>query len=215
MLDRLPYVVEPMTLSDVGQVMAIERVAFPTPWSARAYRYEIAENEHSTMLVVRPTPRPREWPNRVLRRLRLTQPRPVLGYAGFWLLVDDAHISTIATHPQWRRRGFGELLLISLLDRAAERDADRATLEVRVSNQAAQNLYYKYGFQIASLRRRYYADNNEDAYLMTTPCFETPSFQANLHRCRIRLGSRLQAQGRDTPNPAWTMAGPVHDPPNS
>jgi ribosomal-protein-alanine N-acetyltransferase len=192
MSDRLPYVVEPMTPADLDQVMEIERVAFPAPWSPRAYRFEITENEHSTMVVVRSKNRfdgrLAEW----IRSVKRLRPGPVLGYAGFWLLVNDAHIATIATHPQWRHRGLGELLLLSLLERGAKLGAHRATLEVRVSNWVALSLYLKYGFEIVSRRKRYYSDNDEDAFIMATPPFETPKFQANLGQCRTQLLGRLQ-----------------------
>lgn len=196
MSPRLPYTVEPMSLDDLDQVIEIERAAFPTPWSVRAYRFEITQNEHSTMIVVRPAPYIGERFYQWLHSLNLLKPGPVLGYAGSWLLVDDAHVATIATHPHWRRRGLGELLLLSLLERGAEMGAVRATLEVRVSNKAAQGLYQKYGFETVSRRRRYYSDNNEDAFIMATPPFRTPSFQANLHLCRADLHARLQAQAK-------------------
>lgn len=195
MPEQLPYVVESMTVADISQVMEIEQISFPTPWSARAYRYEVTENDHSTMLVVRPWVAPGGRLVRLTRQFGLVQPGPVLGYAGFWLLVEDAHICTIAVHPHWRRQGLGELLLISLLDRGKELDALRATLEVRVSNRAAQKLYQKYGFEIVSRRKRYYSDNNEDAYIMATAPFETPAFQRNLNHRRTQLYSRLQAGG--------------------
>ncbi len=197
MPDQLPYIVEPMTLADIDQVMEIEQVAFPTPWSARAYRFEVADNEHSTMIVVRPANWSPGWLSRVAASFKLAQPEPLLGYAGFWLLADDAHICTIAVHPQWRRQGLGELLLLSLLDRAIDLGAHRSTLEVRVSNQAAQGLYAKYGFEIASRRRGYYADTNEDAYIMITPPFRAPAFQANLRRCRDQLHTRLRKENPD------------------
>ncbi|MGD2040345.1 MAG: ribosomal protein S18-alanine N-acetyltransferase [Anaerolineae bacterium] len=195
MPDRLPFVVQPMRLSDLDQVIEIERTAFSSPWSARAYRYEIQKNEHSTMLVVRPAPHPGGCVGRGLRSLKRTQPGPVLGYGGFWLLVDEAHIATIAVHPEWRRRGLGELLLLTMLERAAEQDAQRATLEVRVSNTTAQSLYTRYGFSIVSLQRRYYADNNEDAFIMITPPFDSPGFVANLDHCRTQLYASLLAGG--------------------
>jgi len=198
MADRLSFLVEPMTLADIDQVMEIEQVAFPAPWSARAYRYEITENDHSTMLVVRSAGaglrvRPEGPWMRLARHLRLVRPGPVLGYAGFWLLVDEAHICTIAVHLSWRGRGLGELLLISLLDRSIELGARVATLEVRVSNQVAQDLYRKYSFEIVSRRKRYYTNNNEDAYIMTTLPFDTPEFQVNLSHRRAQLYTRLQA----------------------
>ena len=207
MTDPLPYLVEPMTLADLGEVMEIEQIAFPTPWPARAYRYEIVDNSHSTILALRPAavahgPFKRLARQPLARRLRLAAPGPVLGYAGFWLLVDEAHIYTIAVHPKWRGRGLGELLLLSLMERGMQAGADRATLEVRVSNQIAQKLYSKYGFEIVSQRKGYYTDNSEDAYVMTTPSFATPEFQASLSLWRDRLYARLQA--RD----AGTQTGP-------
>jgi ribosomal-protein-alanine N-acetyltransferase len=192
-----------MTLADLDQVMEIEQVAFPTPWSARAYRYEIAENKHSTIVALRPAggvkgPFERLARHILARRLRLATPKPVLGYAGFWLLVDEAHIYTIAVHPHWQGRGLGELLLLSLMERGIVAGAERATLEVRTSNQIAQRLYSKYGFEIVSQRKGYYSDNNEDAYVMTTPSFATPEFRASLARQHSRLYARLQAQAADT-----------------
>ncbi|HSJ54155.1 MAG TPA: ribosomal protein S18-alanine N-acetyltransferase [Anaerolineae bacterium] len=193
MPERLPYVIEPMTLADIDRVMDIEQLSFSAPWSARAYRFELTENENSVMLVVRQAP---AWGGlrRWLRRHNPAEQRPVLGYAGMWLLVDDGHISTIAVHPEWRGRGLGEMLVLALLERARERGARRATLEVRVSNEGAQALYRHVGFDIVSRRRHYYADNNEDAYIMATPAFDQPGFWENLERRRAGLHARLQAQ---------------------
>jgi ribosomal-protein-alanine N-acetyltransferase len=184
-----------MTLSDVGQVMEIERASFSAPWSPRAYRYELTENEHSTMLVVRAALDSKDRARRLKRFLGMVKSEPVLGYGGFWLLVDQAHICTIAVHPEWRRRGLAELLLISLLDRGVQRGALSATLEVRLSNLAAQGLYRKYLFMVVSRRKRYYADNNEDALIMTTPRLDSPEFQSNLALRRRQLLARLQAAG--------------------
>jgi ribosomal-protein-alanine N-acetyltransferase len=207
MSDLLPYVVEPMTLADLDGVLAIEQIAFTAPWSRRAYHYEITQNEHSTMVVVRVAPRARGLFAKWLHWQTGAKPSPLLGYAGFWLLVDDLHISTIAVHPEWRERGLGELLLISLLDRGARQGADRASLEVRVSNLAAQGLYRKYGFEIVSRQKRYYADNNEDAYIMVTPPFGTSEFKSNLLQCRAGLQARMLAESADLPH--RTSDGPT------
>ncbi len=192
MREHLPYVVEPMTLADIAQVMAIEQEVFTAPWSARAYRYEITRNDHSTMLVVRSAGTPSGPLEFLKRHMGIVKPLPVLGYAGLWLLADETHICTIAVHPQWQRSGLGELLLVSLLDESKKLGALRATLEVRVSNSAALALYLKYGFEIVAWRKRYYIDNNEDAYIMTTPPFEEACFQANLGDRRRQLHARLQ-----------------------
>ncbi len=190
---HLPYVIEPMTLADLDSIMEIERVAFAAPWSARAYRYEITQNEQSIMLVVRPAAPPRGMLAWLRDRLEPPRPSSLLGYAGLWLLLDEAHICTIAVHPERRRQGLGELLVLALLDQGMERGARRATLEVRVTNLAAQRLYHKYGFEIVSVRKRYYSDNGEDAYIMTTPSFDTAEFQANLRQRRTQLHERLGA----------------------
>lgn len=200
-----------MTLDDLDRVMAIEQVAFSAPWSRRAYRYEITQNEHSTMLVVRYVPGSRSPFANWLRRQTTTKPPSLLGYGGFWLLVDDVHISTIAVHPEWRGRGLGELLLISLLDRGARQNAKLASLEVRVSNLAAQGLYHKYGFEIVSRQKHYYADNNEDAYIMVTPSFGSPEFKSNLLQCSARLRIRLQTEMADPPCRATSRSNLVFD----
>ena len=193
MAERLPFVVEPMALADIDRVMEIEQLSFSAPWSARAYRFELTENENSVMLVVRQAPaggRLRRW---LLRHNPISR-QPVLGYAGMWLLVDDGHIATIAVHPHWRGQGLGELLILSLLEQAKQRGARRATLEVRVTNLVAQELYRHVGFETVSRRRHYYADNNEDAYIMSTPDFEEPGFWENVKQRRARLHARLKAR---------------------
>lgn len=184
------FVVEPMTVPDLGDVMVIERLSFSSPWSERAYRFEIEQNENSVMLVVRPAFPQSLW-DRIRGRAGVRS--PVLGYGGLWLLVDEAHISTIAVHPQWRGKGLGELVMLSLLEQGIKRGMQRSTLEVRVSNEAAQGLYRKLGFESAGRQRRYYSDNNEDAYIMVTPPFDTPGFKDNLRRCRAELEARFQA----------------------
>jgi ribosomal-protein-alanine N-acetyltransferase len=205
---QLIYRVEPMTAQDIGSVMEIEQEAFSAPWSARAYDYELHYNEMAHYYVARRqldgnapvTPRaatPSSWWQRLVRRERnVTEPpavaRPtVVGYGGFWLMVDEAHISTIASHRDWRRRGIGELLLVAMIDQAAEIGAEIVTLEVRVSNLAAQSLYRKYGFQVTGTRKRYYSDNGEDAWIMSTPQVSTAEYQRRLQELKSDLFARL------------------------
>lgn len=214
-LDGLPYVIEPMQLRDVAEVMEIERVSFPSPWSARAYRYELQENNLSHYLVARPRrPLAKKEPGFLTglqRSLGVAVPPEVniLGYGGFWLMAGEAHISTIAVRPDWRRRGIGELLLVAMLERAVELGADLATLEVRVSNVAAQGLYQKYGFAKVGLRARYYSDRGEDALIMTTKHLTSAAFQSAFQRLKAELRQKLverfpaQPQGvLDSPSPS-------------
>jgi ribosomal-protein-alanine N-acetyltransferase len=188
-----PYVVEPMTWGDVSQVMAIEREAFPLPWPERAYRYELSQNKNSHYFVVRPRPAPPpqgQWER--LKRLLWREPRPpVLGYGGFWMIAGEAHVSTLAVAPAWYRRGLGELLLWSMLKQATLMGACEATLEVRVSNHEAQNLYLKYGFEKVGRRRRYYQDNGEDAWIMTVADFVGEDYQVHLRQLGQVLSEKL------------------------
>jgi ribosomal-protein-alanine N-acetyltransferase len=191
---NLPYIVEPMRLRDIKEVMEIEHDSFPSPWSARAYRYELLGNDSSHYFVVRQrwTEKPRLSLLARIRRSLGVRKRPViLGYGGFWLMAGEAHISTIAVQPNWRRRGIGELLLAAMLDRATELEAEIATLEVRVSNVTAQNLYQKYGFQQVGLKRQYYRDRNEDALILSTERLTSAAFQSHFQRLKRALEERL------------------------
>ena len=109
----------------------------------------------------------------------------VLGFAGFWVLTEEAHVITIAVYETCRRAGIGELLMISLIDRALKLEARVVTLEVRVSNTAAQNLYLKCGFSRVGTRRGYYTDNHEDAFIMTTEDITSTVFQDNLGKLKL------------------------------
>jgi ribosomal-protein-alanine acetyltransferase len=117
--------------------------------------------------------------------------RSIVGYAGIWVMTDEAHITTIASHPDVRGQGVGEFLLVALVHRAIAIGARWMTLEVRASNAIAQNLYRKYTFKEMGVRRRYYSDNGEDALVMWTDALDSESFQAALDTNEQRLGDRL------------------------
>lgn len=209
--------VDRMTLADVPEVMAVERDSFSAPWPASAYRRELIENRMAHYFVLRLTPPPdppEPAPEPVTatpgRRgfLSALVPRvfksdtPVLprhvtlaGYAGLWLMVDEAHVTTIGVRPVYRGRGYGELLLVTLVEAALDINARWLTLEVRVTNETAQNLYRKYGFHDAGTRKRYYSDNNEDALIMWTDELHGKPFQERYRRLKDRLMDRLGAAG--------------------
>jgi len=156
-------VLQPMTLGDLEQVVAIDRLSFPQPWSEGSYRFELTQNQAAHFWVaLAPEGQRSSLLDRVLGRPQ----RTIVGYGGLWHVVDEAHINTLAVHPDWRGRRVGERLLICLLDDARRLGAVTATLEVRVSNVVAQGLYRRFGFLEVGRRPRYYADH-EDALLMT------------------------------------------------
>ncbi len=164
-------VIERMTVNDLDAVHEIEREAFSTPWPSHAYRQELESNRLAHYVVAR-------WGNEIV------------GFAGMWLLVDEAHVTTFATRRTWRRQGIGERLLLALLDLARARGAREATLEVRPSNTAARRLYEKYGFRNAGVRPRYYTDNHEDALIMTTQPLDNRDMRVRLITLREELARR-------------------------
>lgn len=160
--------IEAMRLEDLDEVQRIEEASFTTPWPPNAYRSELLTNRLASYLVARSDGR-------------------IVAYGGMWLMVDEAHITTFAVHPAWRRQRIGERLLLAFLDLARDRRAREATLEVRLSNLAARRLYEKYGFRPVGLRPRYYSDNNEDALIMTTEPLDDPQLRARIERLRVAL----------------------------
>lgn len=208
------FFIEPMRETDVSRVQEIERQSFTTPWSATTYLRELRSPEYSRYIVARSSstrPRDEEPPEPEPRRNWLANllptrfgtpitpsPYPVVGYGGIWLTVDEAHITTIASAPEVRGKGIGELLLNGLIDLGLEMGARFMTLEVRVSNTVAQNLYLKYGFEARGTRRRYYTDNNEDALVMWTGEITAPEYQTRLRQLRTILAERLKQQVGET-----------------
>jgi ribosomal-protein-alanine N-acetyltransferase len=144
----------PMTLEDLEQVVAIDRASFPSPWPKDAFLYEIKRQQNAICWVAEI--------NKVSGGKGILVASIVI-----WLIVDEAHIGTLAVKPGYRRQKIAQELLACSLIEAYQRGAQRAMLEVRESNQGAQNLYRKFGFEPVGLRRDYYKDTHEDAILMT------------------------------------------------
>ena len=160
-----------MTFEDLPAVHAIERASFAVPWPNDAYRNELATNRLASYVIARADD-------------------AIVGFAGLWVMVDEAHVTTFAVHPRWRRRGVGERLLLALIDIAVARQAREATLEVRLSNMPARRLYEKYGFRPVGIRPRYYSDNGEDALIMTTEPLGTVAVRDRLAALRAALEQR-------------------------
>ena len=142
-----PVTIEPMRLRDLPDILKIERLSFPTPWSRNAFLSELLENDRAYYLVAKIGDR-------------------AIGYVGVWLVVGEGHITNVAVHPDFRGLGVGRRLMLSIEQLAKERRTKRMTLEVRRSNLIAQRLYHQLGYVGAGYRRGYYRDNNEDALIM-------------------------------------------------
>lgn len=187
-----PYHCRAMSREDLGQVLEIERASFPNPWPASAYRYEMEHNSAATYIVLRRVGEPERPPSASPQgSAPIPEDGPILGYAGFWLILDEAHISTIAIAPYERGRGLALLLLLEVIRRAAELEAQLVTLEVRRSNRVAQTLYHKCGFQQTGIRRGYYSDNREDALILASPPLSDPGYQDHLQRLQAEMEARL------------------------
>lgn len=210
----LPFKIEPMTLADSPAVVLIEHASYSMTWPAKAYDYELQKNEYAHYFVLRTSlPEPPNLENSHKKYSSLVAPisanpsppapgrenetgvfsenAVLVGLAGFWLMADEAHVSTIAVHPDWRGLGLGEWLLLHLIEQSQKLGAQVATLEVRPSNHSALALYDKYQFEEVGRRRHYYSDNNEDALILTTPPLTTPDYQAMLAQRRAALFQRL------------------------
>lgn len=161
-----------MMVADISEVVLIDETSFTPPWPARSYRFEINESNVSYMLVLeQPAQRPLTGLRRWWKSLRgnhaaTEETCMVVGYGGLWKIAEEAHISTIATHLDYRGRKFGEIMLAGMIRRAIALNAAYVVLEVRVSNSVAQNLYYKYGFEMQGIKKNYYHHDREDAYDM-------------------------------------------------
>ncbi|MCS7172527.1 MAG: ribosomal protein S18-alanine N-acetyltransferase [Armatimonadetes bacterium] len=168
----LPVRIERMREQDIPRILQIERASFPTPWPPNAYRREIRENRTAYYIVARVG-------------------EEVVGYAGMWIILEEAHITTIAVDPAWRGRKIGERLLVALIEEARNRGARWVTLEVRKSNRIAQNLYRKYGFREVHVRKGYYTDNGEDALIMWTGNILEEPFRSRLEALKARLAQQI------------------------
>lgn len=141
-----------MTKDDLPQVQAIDQLSFSLPWPASAYRYELEQNLNS-----------RSW----VAEVETAGQKRIAGMIVVWLILDEAHIATIAVHPEYRHKGIARRLIrLGLID-AIRRGAVQATLEVRAGNWIAQKLYHSLRFEVVGRRLRYYQDNNEDGIIMT------------------------------------------------
>ncbi len=202
----LPYYVRPMHKEDVAQVTEIDREAFPSQWPPPNYQHELqsglahyvvaCDSDRSVEQPEAKAPPGKDGAGLIGRLKRLFSGQSggvalapaswhyILGFAGFWVMAEEAHITSIAVREAYRRRGIGELLLISAIEVAMKFDICIVTLEVRVSNLAAQSLYTRYDFTKVGIRRGYYTDNREDAWIMSTGDITSAAFRAHLQQLK-------------------------------
>ena len=143
--------IRPMIMSDIQFVQEIDQKSFPNPWPLNSYKYEIQENENSKPWVIE----------------KIDDLVHICGMAVIWNIVDEAHLGTIAIHPDYREIGVGKTLLASILLSAIDDGMLTGFLEVRESNKSAINMYKSIGFVIDGMRNAYYQDNKENAILMS------------------------------------------------
>ncbi len=189
------YALRYMRLDDIPQVLEIDKLSFPLPWSARSYAFEINDNKdgHMVVLEARTETRAPRGLIGMFQRLSGQVPEPlIVGYGGFWLIDGESHISTIAVHPDYRGQGLGELLLAGMLGRGIALKASYSVLEVRVSNESAINLYRKYEYEVVGRRKKYYRDNNEDAFLMHVAPFDD-AYRARFAERQKALRARVNS----------------------
>ncbi len=158
-------------IADLAEIMAIERASFPTPWSQESMERELSSQNGSVYYVVEVEGR-------------------VAGYAGAWMYSGEAHVLTIAVREDQRGEGFGELLMLAVLEHAWRRGCDRCVLEYRVSNTRAEALYRKLGFEAVAIRPGYYTDTDEDAVCALISDLDSPARQEKLAELRRQWETR-------------------------
>lgn len=194
-----------MQVSDIPEVVVIDTASFNPPWPESSYRFELHESNITHMAIVEKQEiRPVQGWRQFFSKLRGEKPTlqaqgVVVAYGGLWQIADEAHISTIATHPDYRGRKYGEIVLAGLLGTALRLNAAYVVLEVRVSNQIAQGLYRKYGFEIHGVKREYYHHNNEDAYDMRVNL--TADYAVWFQKQLARLGQEIHFVDKYTTTP--------------
>ena len=136
-----------MVMEDLPQVVKIERESYRSPWPLEDFVRELTINTRAQYFVA-------------------LEDELIVGFVGTWLLADEGHITNVAVTPEKRGKGYGKILILEAIKSLREKQASYIILEVRVSNEKAVNLYKSFGFRVIQLRKGYYMDSNEDAYVM-------------------------------------------------
>ena len=170
--------IKPLTSTEVSEVVALDQICLGGLWQKEAYLREI-DSDKSTLIA-----------------LHLSEPifnvrRQIIGMGCLWSIVEEAHITLLAVHPDYRCQGLGQLLLFKLLEDAIARKLEWATLEVNENNLAAVNLYQKYGFKIAGKRKNYYQPAGDDALVLWLKNIQHSEFKSRLRQWQSQLSDRL------------------------
>ncbi|AFY46029.1 ribosomal-protein-alanine acetyltransferase [Nostoc sp. PCC 7524] len=169
-----------LTSEDLSVILELDQACFGGLWTMEGYQRELDSPNSDLLGIFAPH-----------------SSRKLLGMGCFWSILEEAHITIVAVHPQYHRRGLGQALLYFLLKTASDRGLERATLEVRASNLAAISLYQKFGFKTAGRRRRYYQDNGEDALILWLSDLQDRSFPEKLQHWQTMIYSHLQKSSWD------------------
>jgi [ribosomal protein S18]-alanine N-acetyltransferase len=165
--------------AEVPAMVALDQICLGGLWNKEGYLREI-ESDQSTLISLQ------------IFDLEFNEQPQIIGIGCLWSIVDEAHITLLGIHPEYRQQGLGQLLLLTLLKDAIARQLEWATLEVNEHNLAALDLYQKYGFQVAGIRKNYYQPAGDDALVLWLKGIQQEAFKANLIQWQQRLGDRLK-----------------------
>ncbi|MEH2162620.1 MAG: ribosomal protein S18-alanine N-acetyltransferase [Nostoc sp.] len=163
-----------LTADHLSAILELDQACFGGLWTLEGYKRELDSPNSDLLGLFSPS-----------------TSTSLLGMGCFWSILDEAHITILAVHPEYHRQGLGQALLYSLIKTACDRRLERATLEVRASNLTAISLYQKFGFKTAGRRRGYYQDNGEDALILWLPDLQYSKFKATLDQWYSMISDRL------------------------
>jgi [ribosomal protein S18]-alanine N-acetyltransferase len=164
-------------IEHLPSMVELDRTSLGGIWTLSGYQRELDSPNSSLLILSLPT-----------------KPEIIIGLGCFWAILEEAHITLLAIHPDYQKQGLGKLLLYKLLEEAVQRQLERATLEVRVSNQSAIALYEQFGFRIAGQRKNYYPQTGESALILWRGDLQKPLFQEHLTQWREEILSRLAGE---------------------
>jgi [ribosomal protein S18]-alanine N-acetyltransferase len=187
---QLPIVnllkIVPLTTDLLNEVVELDRLCFGQLWTLEGYQRELASPNSEILLL--------KIQEKTFENGKSSISERVIGIGCFWIIVDEAHITILAIHPDYQNRGLGQLMLYSLLKKSSHLGLERATLEVRDTNKSALSLYQKFGFKIAGRRKNYYQKTGEDALVLWCKDINKSEFQDNLALWEEEIKQRLDRE---------------------